>query len=121
MEIYAKAEKNFVKMTGVAPKTDDFGINVRVTRVARDGTATTSSTTDEFAERHFNCLACGYIHDAPAMRRSSGVCQKCGTLVRRAAVEMLGLDVGDVGDGIGRGRGEEEEVRVLANDLRCSA
>ena len=87
-----------------AAKGEDFGINVRVKRVAKASSSgaaagnegnegnegNSESSPFEFpADRFFNCLACGYVHDAAAMRRSSGVCHACGTMVRRAAVELL--------------------------------
>lgn len=68
---------------------DGFGINVRVTRVAKDGATSGEPFSEEKEDRFFNCLACGHIHDAAAMRRSAGVCHACGTMVRRAAAELL--------------------------------
>ncbi len=66
---------------------DDFGVNVRVTRVEKkvDEKREQRNEDDDKLEGRsfFNCLACGYVHDAAAMRRSSGACHACGTIVRR--------------------------------------
>ena len=40
----------------MAPKDDDFGINVRVTRIAKDGERNQPNEEDEFNDTFFNCL-----------------------------------------------------------------
>ena len=95
---------------------DGFGINVRVTRVAKDGATSGERISEEKEDRFFNCLACGHIHDAAAMRRSAGVCHACGTMVRRAAAELLeGVSEG-VSEGVPEGA-----AMVMASAPRSDA